>query len=62
MAKLTVQQAKAICDGMNKQRMERIQGDMRAHTDTVDASLCFKEDFILYPTNHEEDEIIDQGT
>lgn len=56
--KFTLEQARAICNGMQQQRMERIQGKMQS----MDDSLRFKEDFILYPTQHEENEIIDQGT
>lgn len=45
--KFTIEQAKAICAGLNQQRMERINASR--HIDKVDDSLRFQEDFVLHP-------------
>lgn len=48
----TFQEARAICDGMNQQRLEKIQGKAFVSSDIADASLLYKEDFIMYETNN----------
>lgn len=60
--KFTLAEARAICDGLNQRRMERIQGKMQQQSDQVEDSLRYKDDFILYDNNHEENEVIDRGT
>jgi hypothetical protein len=46
--KFTIEQARAICAGLNQQRMEKINASR--HTDKVDDSLRFQEDFVLHPS------------
>lgn len=57
--KLTLEEAKAICNGMNQQRIEKMRTNKHEHQ--IDDSLRYQEDFVLSPTIH-ADEAIDQGT
>lgn len=46
----SIEQAKAISEWLNQQRMERLKEDRVIVTDRVDASLEYQEDFVMYDT------------
>jgi hypothetical protein len=58
--RFTLEQAKAISSGMNQQRMEKIQNKTFVDSHSIDDSIHYKEDFIIYNTSNENNEIIDQ--
>lgn len=55
--KFTLEQAKAICNGMNQQRIERINASVPQYQ--VDDSLRYQEDFVLSPTIYIDEEIFE---